>query len=322
MQTSRSVIVLCLCTALVGGCGDNTSGSAAASVCEEPLVGRVALPEDDALHGEKTEWWYWTGHLETANGRYSGFESAFFAVEAEGNSGQLVNHAITDLEDDSFHHMASFIEMPAAFVPDGVDFDIGGQRVVAGNGHDVLHGEVDGYVLDLTMDAVKRPVFHHGDGYTDYTFGGFTYYYSRERMTATGTLTLPDGNIVEVHGTSWFDHQWGDLSGAVDMGWDWFALQLDDGRAFVEGSLTGAECSTQQLLQDDLEIIANSTWTSPHGGAVYPSSWTIRILDETFEITPMMADQEVDTIFFKYWEGAAVVSGAATGRAYVELTGY
>ena len=36
----------------------------------------------------------------------------------------------------------------------------------------------------------------------------------------------------------------------------------------------------------------------------------------------MMADQEVDTILFKYWEGAAVVSGAAIGRAYVELTGY
>ena len=339
MQTSRSVVVACLCAALVSGCGDNGSreveGDTALSVCDEPLVGRVNLPADDALHGEETEWWYWTGHLETASGRYFGFESAFFAVSAEGNSGQMVNHAITDLEDDSFHHMASIIERPATFVADGVDLDVGGQRVVAGNGHDVLHGEVDGYVLDLVMDAVKRPVFHHVDGYTDYTFGGFTYYYSRERMTTTGTLTLPDGDVLEVHGTSWFDHQWGALSKAVGIGWDWFALQLDDdrevmlfqirdpsGEVFVEGSLTDAECNTWELLQDDIEIIANSTWTSPHGGAVYPSSWTVRILDETFEITPMMADQEVDTIFFKYWEGAAVVSGAATGRAYVELTGY
>jgi predicted secreted hydrolase len=35
-----------------------------------------------------------------------------------------------------------------------------------------------------------------------------------------------------------------------------------------------------------------------------------------------MANQEVQVGPQTYWEGAALVSGDATGRAYVELAGY
>jgi predicted secreted hydrolase len=30
-------------------------------------------------------------------------------------------------------------------------------------------------------------------------------------------------------GQAWFDHQWGDFRVDRFVGWDWFALQLDDG---------------------------------------------------------------------------------------------
>src|ERR671919_798165 len=58
---------------------------------------------------------------------------------------------------------------------------------------------------------------------------GRTYYYSRPRMDATGTLTL-DSSALAVQGTVWFDHQWGDfIAVGGGSGWDWFAVNLDDG---------------------------------------------------------------------------------------------
>ena len=47
-------------------------------------------------------------------------------------------------------------------------------------------------------------------------------------MTATGTLIL-DGAPLPVTGTAWFDHQWGDFISVGGGGWDWFAVNLDDG---------------------------------------------------------------------------------------------
>ncbi len=47
-------------------------------------------------------------------------------------------------------------------------------------------------------------------------------------MAATGTVTL-GGETLEVEGDAWFDHQWGDFISVGGGGWDWFAVNLDDG---------------------------------------------------------------------------------------------
>ena len=47
-------------------------------------------------------------------------------------------------------------------------------------------------------------------------------------MDATGSLTLGDETF-DVTGTAWFDHQWGDFIAVGGGGWDWFAINLDDG---------------------------------------------------------------------------------------------
>ena len=48
----------------------------------------------------------------------------------------------------------------------------------------------------------------------------------------------------------------------------------------------------------------------------------VTVADLTLTVTPLLEDQELETDVMDYWEGAAVVSGDVTGRAYVELTGY
>ena len=47
-------------------------------------------------------------------------------------------------------------------------------------------------------------------------------------MDATGSVTL-DGRTLTVEGSAWFDHQWGDFISVGGGGWDWFAVNLDDG---------------------------------------------------------------------------------------------
>ena len=188
-------------------------------------------------------------------------------------------------------------------------------------------------MLDVELVAAKAPVLQHHDGYTDYEFGGNTYYYSRERMTAQGTIQI-GGEQLPVTGTAWFDHQWGALTTAVNAGWDWFAIQLDDDReimlfvvrvddseVLVGGSYNDASCATTDIGAGDYEVTSLGTWTSPLGCS-YPMGWTITVADMTLTITPVMENQELDNAFIDYWEGMAEVTGTATGRAYVELTGY
>ena len=72
-----------------------------------------------------------------------------------------------------------------------------------GGGHDHVTLTLPAWSLDLAMtsdDATVPPALHYGGLAHDYACGGYTYYYSRPRMAATGTLTL-DGTALEVSGT-------------------------------------------------------------------------------------------------------------------------
>jgi predicted secreted hydrolase len=147
-----------------------------------------------------------------------------------------------------------------------------------------------------------------------------------------------------VRGQSWFDHEWSTSAlGPGAVGWDWFSLQLDDGRELMlfqirredgsvepvsGGTLVEADGRSRRLLQADTTVLVLDRWTSPESGAVYPSRWKVEVpaMALALEIEPRLADQEMRTSFV-YWEGAVQVSGTSGGRpiagqGYVELTGY
>jgi predicted secreted hydrolase len=164
-------------------------------------------------------------------------------------------------------------------------------------------------------------------------------------MTASGTLTV-NGQSSEVSGEAWFDHQWGDFIAVGGGGWDWFAVNLDDGtdltlslvRAadgtypLVYGTLVAPDGSVEHLDRDMFTVMPLDTWTSPRTGATYPAHWQIDIPGEQLqiELQPTVADQELDTrrtTGVVYWEGSQWVDATragvpVTGEAYVELTGY
>jgi predicted secreted hydrolase len=140
------------------------------------------------------------------------------------------------------------------------------------------------------------------------------------------------------------DHEFSTSALAADqVGWDWFALQLDDGSELMvygvrkqdgsidplaSGTLIDRDGSARHLSQADFHVTVDATWKSPRSGAVYPSAWRISIPSGQIElqIMPRLADQEL-RVSFTYWEGAVMVTGSRAGKAvsgsgYVELTGY
>ncbi|MDQ3447549.1 MAG: hypothetical protein M3432_00020, partial [Chloroflexota bacterium] len=318
-----------------------------------------------------TEWWYYTGHLNTEDGRSFGFEYVIFRAERGAFPVAWASHlAITDEDGDRFlYDQRSEIGAQVDRASSGIDSEpvldlaIRGElrpgtpateaeawTISRGNGRDSLSALGSGgeapFGLDLDLDDAGRPVaLHDLGGYIDFGPAGGSYYYSRTKMDAAGTLTL-DGQELEVEGMAWFDHQWGDFIAVGAGGWDWFAVNLDDGTDFtlslvrdaeggyplVYGTLVRPGGEVEHLPREEFSVTVTDQWTSESTGATYPAGWRIEIPDEglVVDLAPTVAEQELDTrptTGVVYWEGSQVVTATRagvplSGQAYVELTGY
>ena len=199
--------------------------------------------------------------------------------------------------------------------------------------------------LDLTLSSAKPPALHGDAGLSRKSAlaGNASYYVSYTRLAAEGALTLNDRRV-GVSGQSWMDHEFGTTGLGPDaIGWDWFSLQLNDGRELMlfqirqkdgsieplsSGTLVARDGSTRYLANDQFRVEVGARWKSPRTGGDYPARWKLSIPSGrlALAVVPFVADQEMD-ISFKYWEGAVRVEGQAGGvpiggTGYVELTGY
>lgn len=208
----------------------------------------------------------------------------------------------------------------------------------------MLHAEGEGYELTLDAQPLMQPVLNgdHGLSRKASERGAASYYYSIPRVAVRGKL-LRAGVPSDVQGLAWLDREWGSGSlGANEQGWDWFALQLQDGSSFMfyamrnrdgtrdsnsAGTWVDSAGRVQALSTDQVMIDVSDHWVSPRGGR-YPSRWRVRVpaVGLDVEVRPVLANQELGTKP-RYWEGAVDVSGTreghdASGRGYVELVGY
>ncbi|CAA9525159.1 MAG: AttH component of AttEFGH ABC transport system [uncultured Thermomicrobiales bacterium] len=307
---------------------------------------RVRLPQDEAPHDALIEWWYYTGHLFAPDGTRYGFEQVFFKGQPGAIAGYVGHVAVTDGARGRFVYDQRI--GPAAGVSrpgPGFNLRLDDWAMAGSEGRDRLVGSVPGYGFALDLEATKPATLHDGDGYIEYGNGTASYYYSRTRMAVSGQLTV-DGERVPVTGEAWFDKQWGDFRTFSQGGWDWFALQLDDGSdlmlylirgpdgavGIADGSIVAPDGTLTVLERDDFSIVATDEWTSPETGVTYPVGWTVSLPrhDLDLTVTPTIPNQELDTrdtTRVIYWEGEATVAGtragkAITGLGYVELTGY
>jgi predicted secreted hydrolase len=200
------------------------------------------------------------------------------------------------------------------------------------------HNEDIGLSLQVTSGD-KPPVLQGERGLSrkSATPGNASYYYSFTRLPTRGELRIGD-TLYTVQGDSWLDREWS--SSALDKdqaGWDWFALQLDDGRevmfyqlrnkqggvhAFSRGSLVETDGRVHTLLPDQVKLTPLRHWQAADG-ARYPVSWRLQVAGQQLdlEVQASLDDQLMDHSVH-YWEGAVDVSGSHRGRGYLELSGY
>jgi predicted secreted hydrolase len=173
--------------------------------------------------------------------------------------------------------------------------------------------------------------------------GNASFYYSFSRLEASGEIQL-GSETIRLEGLAWMDREWSTSAlSSGQVGWDWFALQLDDGLDLMyyqlrlkdgsadplsKGILVGAGGEASALGSSEVRLDVLDRWKSPLDGSEYPSGWRLAVpsQDLVLNLTPILPDQELD-LSFRYWEGAVRVTGTRRGqdiggRGYVELTGY
>ncbi len=307
----------------------------------------IQLPEDDAvLPMEVVQWWYWTGHLSSATASTAtyGFEICVFLV---ADNSQLVQLAITDVATASYTFNEEFTIKRPIKQSDSFEFTSNNLVVKGGNGLDFISANINNvYNLTISLTSLKDPAIHYNGEPHIYSFGGYTYYYSRTSMSVVGTL-----NNENISGTAWFDRQYGDLARAITHGWQWFAIELDtnvqimlfdflgDSGEVSEnesfGSITDENGVTSDIKgHKNFTVISINQWTSPHTGCVYPSGWIVRINGQSYTVMPDVLDQElyktedmreIIALSPTYWEGKSSVytsNNSLGGKAYVELNGF
>ena len=347
--------------------GGDTTGYARADRAR-PFV----FPEDHGPHPAfKTEWWYATGNVRATDGsgrrfglQFTVFRSALSPDTAAARqrptawaSTQLymAHVALGDLAAGRFYQGETFARGAAGLAgaergADSLRVWLGGVELrapAAGGAMPMrLVGVTDeGARYDLAATPVKPLVLQGEAGLSQKGpgAGNASYYYSQTRMATAGTVTLPgaDGappEAVPVEGLTWLDREWSTSAlGPGQVGWDWFALHLDDGRDLMiyqlrradgsedplsKGVLVAPDGTPTPLSSSDFALTPVRTWASPRGGA-YPLAWRVEIPGEGLSLTveAAMEDQELRAAV-RYWEGAVDVSGSASGVGFLEMTGY
>lgn len=316
---------------------------------------QYTFPRDHGSHARyRTEWWYYTGHLRSKNGRAFGFELTFFRRGVPPDKIKtlpskwsishlyLAHFAVTDITGKRFHFSEKFSREGLGkagadesrlrvwiddWRAEAATDSTGSHTVVA---HDETHS------LALTLQPTKPLVTHGAAGISrkGKDISQASHYYSFTRLATTGSLTI-DGEQFEVTGLTWMDHEFGSAElGTDQVGWDWFSIQLEDDTELMlyrmrrkdgssdlasSGTAVSPDGRTRHLEVTDFQIESTATWASPESKATYPSRWrlTFPSLGLVLDVTPLLADQELRTsrsTKVSYWEGAVAVTGTKQGK--------
>jgi predicted secreted hydrolase len=333
---------------------------------------KYTFPRDHASHPEyQTEWWYYTGHLQSTHGENFGYQLTFFRTALTPKL--LDRKSKWAVRDIMFAHLALTDETNEKFYFDdriaranlglaGAEPGTSTPRIwlddwdVQFNGNEQVQNlkaasqsgaPSTPFSIELSQRVLKSPVIHGQNGVSQKSAGRgrASHYYSFPRLQTTGTIKL-SGKEYSVRGESWFDHEFGSNQlSSEQAGWDWFSIQLDDGRELMlyqlrlengtvdpysSGTIVEKGGRARHLKLADFSVDVLEWWQSPRSHAKYPARWKVNLPRENLalEIEPAVADQELDTkrsTGLTYWEGSVRVLGAnreLIGRGYVELTGY
>lgn len=323
---------------------------------------QFSFPCDHAAHPDyRIEWWYYTGNVETREGKRFGYQLTFFrtgVVLVAVNPSRwvvrdlyLAHFAIADLENQKFY---SFERLARAGVgwagADTEQYRVWNETWEArldGETH-VLTADDSGFRLQLALVPEKPPVIHGENGVSQKgaAAGNASHYYSLTRLRTSGQITI-NSETFDINGLSWMDHEFGtSFLEKEHVGWDWFSLQLNDGRELMifqlrradgsmdphsSGTLIDTDGQTIPIRFGEFSLAPSQPWQSPTTGAKYPTVWGVEVprLELQLLVRAALPDQELRTnasTGVTYWEGSTLIAGKdnpqLTGRGYLEMTGY
>jgi predicted secreted hydrolase len=249
-------VSLCLCGLPVSPLAQPAWREAAAGY-------RFEFPRDHASHPEfKLEWWYYTGNVQTRDGRRFGYQVTFFRVGIDAAPTNPSRWAVRDLfmthlaVSDPAGRRYRYDERLSRGGPGLAGADSDRYRVWnedwqagllddardAGPG-DPAFSSAEHYIralshnagVDLVLDQGKPPAINGVNGISQKgaMAGNASHYYSLTRMPTRGTIVI-DGERYEVTGESWMDREFGtSFLEPEQQGWDWMSIQLADGRELM-----------------------------------------------------------------------------------------
>ena len=316
------------------------------------LPGRkITFPADHYSHPDyKTEWWYYTGHLEGSSGKRYGYQVTFFRFglrERQKATQQMplftdlymAHFALSDINNRKFFFRERInrgYDNRAGAATDRYRVWNENWSVQGSDKTHTIHVEDRNASLNLTLTSMKAPVLHGDNGLSQKAEGAgrASYYYSLTRLATEGEITV-GGTKEKVRGLSWMDHEFGSNELAENqVGWDWFSMQLGDNTELMlylmrrkdesvdpysSGTLVAKDGRTRHLELNDFRVDVLDRWKSPESGATYPLKWkvTVPAEDLTLEIQPEFPNQELITnrsTRVTYWEGAVRISGMRRGQ--------
>ena len=361
-----------LAAAALASCssGDGTSGSRVGDFLggeADPGFARASpeyaleFPADHGPHPRfQSEWWYFTGNLEGKAGRHFGFMFTIFRFALSPdpvprtsdwgtNQAWMAHFAITDTGGGTFYKTERFARGAAGLAGARADpfavwlHDWSARTGGEGSPFPLrLTAEEDGHGVSLELRPAKPLVLQGERGYSRKGAdpGNASHYYAYTRLEARGKVTVA-GQVHAVSGTAWMDREWGTSAlGPGLAGWDWFALQLDDGRDLMfyqlrrddggrgpwsQGALVAADGTRLPIDPDDVVLKPRAWWRSPESGRRYPVAWRLEIPSHGLDLeVAARAEAQEMTLNVDYWEGAVTVTGGRgeRGVGYLEMTGY
>ncbi|HEY4439098.1 MAG TPA: carotenoid 1,2-hydratase, partial [Candidatus Elarobacter sp.] len=220
----RAVALFCAVAVLGAAPLPRTVGAGFANA---RLPWTFVFPRDHAAHvAFSSEWWYYTGHLRTPDGRRFGYELTFFRFGMRpgdptpppgtsrwrGNQIVPAHLALTDERGGRFVYDTRFAREALGMGRASTRaLDVAALGwTLHGAGPFRLHAATESLGLDLVETAEKRPAVHGRDGVS--LNGGCascaSHYYSMTRLRTAGTLRY-GGATLPVDGISWMDHEFG-----------------------------------------------------------------------------------------------------------------
>lgn len=338
-----------------------------------PIPQPEVVPELPRAHGAHPgygiEWWYWVGHLKSLDGtREFGFQSTVFRLEGEaghlsrgntpvfGDQHLFMAHtALSDLTAGRYYHSERIFRegWQARASAERLELSVGGIAAQMLEGTEVVEKTValeGGLSLELRL-VPEKPLVAFGErglSRKGADPAAVSWYWTYPRLKIEGRL-IEARQSTPVEGFGWLDHEISSSQLGSDLaGWDWTAIQLDDGtevKAYRLRRKDGtsdpwsavywidASGQTDVVHARDFSWKELEEWESPRTGNRYPTRVAIEAKHPQtgtlihYRLEPIVEAQEFvgNRGDNAYWEGACRVfdqNDRLIGRAYLELAGY